>query len=80
MLVKCPHCGKSVLVYGLGRKRLDIPLNNICESLKAHGSTAVAARDLGCSPGYIFGALKTNGLMLKDIFADRPKHNKEKEE
>ncbi len=67
MLVQCPHCGKSVVVNGLGRKRLNIPLKNVCESLKAHRNVVVAANELGCRQGYIFGVLKTNGLKLKDV-------------
>ena len=67
MLVQCPNCGKSVAVNGLGRKRLNIPLKNVCESLRAHGSVDAAAQELNCSEGYIFNALKANGLKLKDV-------------
>ena len=66
MIVQCPNCGKPVVVHGLGRKKLNMPLKNICESLCAHRSVVEAARELGCSPGYIFGVLKANGLKLKD--------------
>ncbi len=52
---------------GLGRKRLNIPLINVCESLQTHGSVLGAANDLNCSEGYIFGVLKANGLKLKDV-------------
>ena len=65
--VTCPHCGKSVVVNGLGRKRLNIPLKNVCESLQAHRTVAVAAQELNCSQGYIFNTLKANGLKLKDV-------------
>ena len=67
MIVQCPHCGKSVVVNGLGRKRLNIPLKNVCESLQAHHSVKEAAQELGCSQSYIFGILKANGLRLKDV-------------
>ena len=67
MIIPCPHCGKSVVVNGLGRKRLDIPLKNICEALRAHRSVDVAAQELNCSQGYIFNALKANGLRPKDV-------------
>ena len=67
MLVRCPHCGKSVMVNGLGRKQLNIPLKNVCESLKAHRSVAAAANELNCSQAYIFGVLKANGLKTKDV-------------
>ena len=70
MLVKCPHCGKSVAVNGLGRKRLNIQLKNVCECLQAHKNVADAASELNCSQGYIFGILKANGLKLKDIIKE----------
>ena len=56
---------------GLGRKRLNIPLINVYESLQAHGSVLGAANDLNCSEGYIFGVLKVNGLKLKDVINDK---------
>ena len=70
MIVQCPHCGKPVEVNGLGRRRLNIPLKNVCESLKAHRNVTVAAQELKCSQAYIFGVLKANGLKLKDIIAN----------
>jgi hypothetical protein len=67
MIVKCPHCGKKVSVNGLGRKPLNIPLKNVLESLQAYRSVAAAAEELGCSPSYLFGVLKANGLKLKEV-------------
>ena len=67
MIIQCPHCGKPVVMNGLGRKRLNIPLKNISESLQVHRNVVTAANELGCSPAYIFGALKVNGLKLKDV-------------
>ena len=67
MIIPCPHCGKKVTVNGLGRKRLNIPLKIVCEALQAHQNIVAAARELGCSPAYIFGVLKTNELKLKDV-------------
>ena len=67
MIVQCPHCGKPVSVNGLGRKRLDIPLKNVLESLQAYRDVTAMARDLGCSPSYIFGVLKKNGLKLNAV-------------
>ena len=67
MIVKCPHCGKPVPVNGLGRKRLNISLKNILESLQVHRDVTATARELECSPSYIFGILKANGLKLKEI-------------
>lgn len=67
MIIQCPHCGKTVVVGGLGRKRLDVPVINILGSLRKHRSVAVAAHELGCSRGYIYGVLKSNGLKLQDV-------------
>lgn len=67
MIIQCPNCGEKVVVNGLGRKPLNIPLKNVCEALRTHGSVAAAANKLGCSQGYIFKVLKANGLKPKDI-------------
>jgi len=68
MIIACPKCGEKVVVNGLGRKPLNIPLKNAYDALQAHGSVAGAANELGCSQRYIFKVLKANGLRLKDIF------------
>jgi hypothetical protein len=75
MLVRCPHCGKSVMVNGLGRKRLNIPLKNVCETLQAHRDVVAAAQELNCSQAYIFGILRANKLKLKDIITNGKGHN-----
>ncbi|AHB13487.1 hypothetical protein GY50_0707 [Dehalococcoides mccartyi GY50] len=67
MIIQCPHCGERIEVNGLGRKRLNIPLKNICEALQSERNVASAARKLNCSQGYIFNALKTEGLKPRDI-------------
>ena len=67
MKVQCPNYGNSVVVKGLGRRPLNIPLKNICEALQAHRSVVAAAQELGCSEAYIYNALKANGLKLKDV-------------
>ena len=67
MIVQCPHCGQTVVVNGLGRKPLNIPLKNVCEALQAHRNVVTAAQQLSCSQGYIFKVLKDNGLKLKDV-------------
>ena len=67
MRVQCPHCGKSVAVNGLGRKRLNISLKNICDSLQAYKNVVAAADKLNCSQGYIYGVLKANRLKLEDV-------------
>lgn len=73
MIVQCPNCGKTVTVNGLGRKPLNIPLKNICEALQAYRGIGAAAQELGCSQGYIFAALKANGLKLKDVLKGQVK-------
>jgi len=67
MIVSCPHCGKSVVVNGLGRKPLNIPLKIVCDALQEHRSVKSAANELRCSEAYIFKVLKANELKLKDI-------------
>ena len=67
MIIQCPKCGEKVVVNGLGRKPLNIPLKNVCECLRKYRSVVRAAQDLGCSQGYIFKVLKANGLKLKDV-------------
>jgi hypothetical protein len=67
VIIPCPHCGKSVVVNGLGRKPLNIPLKNVCERLRRHCSVGAAAEELGCSKAYIFKVLKANGLKLRDV-------------
>ena len=67
MKVQCPYCGNPVVMKGLGRKPLNIPLKNICEALQAYRSVEGTAQKLGCSQGYIYNTLKTNGLKYNDI-------------
>jgi len=68
MIIQCPNCGEKVVVKGLGRKSLNIPLKNVYECLRKHRSVVGAANELGCSQGYIYNVLKANGLKLKDVF------------
>ena len=68
-IIDSQDCGKPVVVNGLERKRLNIPLKHVCESLQAHRNVVTAANELGCSPAYIFGVLKVNGLKLKDVIS-----------
>ena len=67
MLVQCPHCGKSVAVNGLGRKSLNIAVNNVYDTLRLHRSVVTAANELGCSRAYIYKVLKARGLTLTDV-------------
>ena len=68
MIISCPHCGKSVVVNGLGRRCLNIPVKNVYDALQASGKVSAAANSLGCSRAYIYKVLKANGLKLKDVF------------
>jgi len=64
------------VVNGLGRKRLNIPLKNICEMLQSERSMASAAEKLHCSQGYIFNMLKLQGLKPRDIIEGTVTANK----
>ena len=75
MIAKCPNCGEPVVVNGLGRKRLDIPLKKVCDALRTYRNVKSAAKELKCSPGYIFNELKANGLKLKDIIVNGKSSN-----
>lgn len=61
MIAVCPHCGKAVVVNGFGRPRLNIPVNKVCDALQLHHSVTAAAKELGCSRGYIYKVLKNRG-------------------
>ncbi len=67
MKVTCPDCGKEIEVSGLGRKALNIPLKNIYEALRACRDICDASNQLGCSQGYIYNAIKAQGLKVKDV-------------
>lgn len=67
MLVECPHCGKSVEVGGLGRKKLNHSVKNVCDALLKYCSVTETAKQLGCSRAYIYKVLKTNGLGSKGM-------------
>jgi hypothetical protein len=74
VIVECPYCGKPVVVNGFGRRPLNIPVNKVCDALHQHHSVTTAARELGCSRGYIYRILKASGLKAKDVIkeATRP--------
>ena len=61
MIVECPYCGKLVVVNGFGRPRLNIPVKKVYDALQLHRSVTAAARELGCSRGYIYKVLKGKG-------------------
>lgn len=75
MIIKCPNCGKKVVIGGLGRNPLNIPVINVCDALQTHRSVETAAQELDCSRGYIYKVLKANGLKPRDVFNSQVKHN-----
>jgi len=60
----CPSCGKEVMVKGIGRKSLGIPVKNVYDALQTYHNVTDAAKYLGCSRGYIYKVLKENGLKV----------------
>ena len=54
-----------------GRPRLNIPLVDILEAVRAHGNQYQAAADLGCSEGYVRKVIRLAGLDLDQVFAAR---------
>ena len=70
MIVQCPHCGKTMAVNGIGRKPLNIAVNNVYDALRRHRSVIAAANELGCSRAYVYSVLKHNGLTLTDVIKD----------
>jgi len=72
MKIQCPHCGyEHEVTLATGRPRLNISLKNVCDALQNRRSVAGAAKELNCSQGYIFNALKTNGMKVKDVIGRR---------
>jgi len=61
------HCGKPVVVNGLGRKPLNITVTKVCDALRLHFSVLAAANELGCSRAYIYKVLKANGLTVAGV-------------
>jgi len=48
------------MVNGLGRKKLDVPVKNICDALAKYSSITQTAKSLGCSREYIYKVLAEN--------------------
>lgn len=65
MKVQCPNCGKQVVVDGLGRKRLNIDVKNICDALCDGSTVTETAKKWGCSRGYIYKVLKACGMLRR---------------
>jgi hypothetical protein len=71
MLIECPHCGEKIVLYGLGRKALNIPLINVYDALCLYRSVGGAAIELGCSRAYIYKVLKNKRLTPADVVFGR---------
>lgn len=67
MKISCPSCGTVIAVNDIGRKPLNIAVNNVYDALRLHRSVLTAAKELGCSRGYIYQELKKKRLKLKDV-------------
>ena len=74
MLIKCPHCGGVVPIDWLGRKPLQIPVTNIYDAIRRRRQVSLAARELDCSPAYIYKVLKLNGLTPEQVMGKGPRH------
>jgi len=70
VIVERPHCGKPVVVNGFGRRPLNIPVNKVYDALQRHHSVTTAARELGCSRGYIYKILQGSGLRAEDVIKE----------
>jgi AraC-like DNA-binding protein len=68
-IITCPQCGGEILVAvdSGGRKRLNIPVKLVCDTLKATLSVKDTAQELNCSRGYIYKMLKERGLTPRDV-------------
>ena len=67
MKVQCPNCGQNITLNGLGRKPLNITVNNVYDALEKRRNVKAAADELDCSRAYIYRVLKENGRSLKDF-------------
>ena len=67
MKVTCPHCGKSVVVNGIGRPSLNVPVTKVCDTLQLYHSVTVAAKQLKVSRPYIYKVLKADGMTPADV-------------
>ena len=63
MKINCPHCGKSVVVNGLGRKKGNYNVQNVLDTYHLYGSIRPVARKLDIPPGTVWHILKDNGAL-----------------
>ena len=67
MKVQCPNCGEKVVVKGIGRKPLNIPLKNVCDTLRQCHTVTATAKKLNCSRAYVYKVLKEAGLTMNGV-------------
>lgn len=66
--IVCPRCGAKVpIAYSSGRKPLGYNVNFIYDTLRRLRSIQGAAKELGCSRGYIYKVLKDQGVTLEQL-------------
>ncbi len=66
MKVQCPHCGKSVVVNGLGRKKGNYNVQNVLDTYHLYGSIRPTARKLNMPPGTVWHILKDNDALKRN--------------
>ena len=74
--ITCPNCGSKVPIAKmnrLGRKPLNISVKNVCDTLRDCRDIALAAEKLGCSRGYIYKVLKSEGLGPRQVIEAKQK-------
>jgi DNA invertase Pin-like site-specific DNA recombinase len=58
MKITCPGCGEIIIVNGLGRKTLDVPVENIFNALSTGKTITTIASELNCSRATIYLRVK----------------------
>jgi hypothetical protein len=67
MEIRCQRCGHLVLVGGIGRRRLNISVKNVTDTLRAWRSVSRAAEILNCSRGLVYLRLREGGFSVDDF-------------
>ncbi len=67
MKVRCPHCGGTVAVKGIGRPASNIGVTEVCDILRLTRSIPAAAEKLGCPRGLVYKIVKAAGLTVKGV-------------
>ena len=61
------NCGSEVIISGLGRKAINLPVIKVCDALRLCHTVSATAGKLGCSRAYIYKVLKANCITSKEI-------------